>query len=649
MQFYEDDNFLIERLADYVGAALEGGNHGIVIATRAHLDLLDVRLRQRWPGGGGGMAAPPRAYTALEADRMLPLFMADGLPDRQRFHEAIGKVIAAAAQRHPGHVYIFGEMVAILCGAVECQLRSPGGHQAAVQVERYFNELLEHHSFTLLCAYPLSAFPREQDRAMFQEVCALHGEVLPAESYDPQGSADQLRRTVASLQQQAYALACEVHDRRQVERALREVNFDPLTGLPNRSVFLDRLEMEIRKAHRTRTTVALLFIDLDHFKEINDTLGHVIGDRLLKQVGERLVAQVRECDSVSRLGGDEFTVTLSDLGNLNTVTDVAQEILAELSRPFELDGEVAYISGSVGITLYPQDAATTGELVRNADQAMYQSKKLGRNRVCYFTPGLQVAAQTRMTLGNDLRRALDTDQLRVHYQPVVDMADRRIVKAEALLRWQHPERGAISPNEFIPIAEHNGMIVALGDWVFHMALAQAVLWRAQRPRFNISVNVSPAQLYRGNDEQCSLWIERYAAAGRAGHPVMLEITEGMMLTADEGVMVRLNALHQAGIQIALDDFGTGYSSLSYLRKFDLDFIKIDQSFVCDLEHDAAHMALCDAIIVMAHKLDLKVIAEGIETPAQYELLRRAGCDYGQGFLFGRAMPAERFGKLLAGA
>jgi diguanylate cyclase (GGDEF)-like protein len=647
VQFYENDRFLIQGLADFIGAALSGGDKGIVIATREHLEQLDAVLAQRGLLGDDSIA---RNYIQLNASGMLPLFMANGLPDKVRFHEAIGNIVARASAAHEGDVYIFGEMVALLCAGEHCHVHTVGKHQAAIHVEDYFNELQLRYPFTLLCAYPLSAFPHEDDRAMFGEVCRLHTEVLPAESLDMEADLDTLRRTIAVLQQQAYALSTEVYDRKQVERALREVNFDRLTGLPNRNVFHDRMEMDIKRSRRTQRPVALLFIDLDHFKEINDTLGHATGDMLLQQVGQRLASYVRASDTVTRLGGDEFTITLAELKNLGTVTDVAQKILEDLAHPFQLGDEVAYISASIGITLYPQDAASAGELLRNADQAMYESKALGRNRFSYFTHSMQEAAQARMAISNDLRGALDKQELSVFYQPIVELQAGRIVKAEALLRWQHPENGDISPVDFIPIAEHTGMIVGIGNWVFQQALAQAGAWRASHPDFSVSVNVSPVQFYRSNEAYYRAWLNDCKSIGGApgvGPAVSIEITESLMMTSDDSVINKLNAFQNAGIKISLDDFGTGYSSLSYLRKFNIDYLKIDQSFVHNLEHDSASCALCEAIIVMAHKLGLKVIAEGIETPGQRDMLAGAGCDFGQGYLFGPPIPASEFALLLA--
>jgi diguanylate cyclase (GGDEF)-like protein len=639
VQFYEDDAFLIQGLADFLGPALTNGDTAIAIATAPHLRSLEHTLAERGLVDVQGRARAG-TYIALGAERMLALVTEDGLPSEPAFRKVIGGLIAEAA-RGGARVYLYAEMVALLC--------APGRHESVIEVERYFNTLQQQLTFSLLCGYPLAAFPGAADARPFEQVCALHTHVLPAESYDPHASVQTLQRTIAALQQQAHSLSTEVHDRLQVEQALREVNVDRLTGLPNRNVFHDRLDMDIKKAQRSRLPLALLFIDLDHFKEINDTLGHDTGDLLLKQVGQRLQAYVRETDTVARLGGDEFTITLAELHDVGKVTDVAQKIRNDLARPFSLNGELAYISASIGITLYPRDARSAGDLLRNADQAMYQSKDHGRNRFSYFTPSMQEAAQTRMAMSNELRRALDDGQLDVHYQPIIDMNSGRIRKAEALMRWQHPQLGQVSPVDFIPIAEHTGLIVELGNWVFRTALAQARRWRAHAGDLIVNVNVSPAQFFHTSGDSCrhGAGVDCFDATPIAPMPeVGLEITEGLLLASNALVLKQLLAFQQAGISISLDDFGTGYSSLSYLRKFDLDFLKIDKSFVYNLENDAANVALCEAIIVMAHKLGLKVVAEGVETRQQYDMLRRAGCDYGQGYLFGAPLPAPAFEALL---
>ncbi len=307
------------------------------------------------------------------------------------------------------------------------------------------------------------------------------------------------------------------------------------------------------------------------------------------------------------------------------------------------------MSASLGITLYPNDAQDAGALIRNADQAMYLAKDSGRNRFNYFTTDLQEAAQTRLHLLNDLRHALPEKQLVVYYQPIVEMASGKIYKAEALLRWPHPERGMVSPAQFIPLAEESGLIHEIGDWVFREATRELVHWRTKFvPEFQISVNVSPVQFRQNKVGDESSWLSYLRAMDLPGQSLVIEITEGLLLKAESNVTEKLLAFRAAGIQVALDDFGTGYSSLSYLKKFDMDYLKIDMSFVRNMADDANDRTLCEAIIVMAHKLGLKVIAEGVETEQQRDLLAAYGCDYAQGWLYSKAVPAGEFEALLRG-
>jgi diguanylate cyclase (GGDEF)-like protein len=439
----------------------------------------------------------------------------------------------------------------------------------------------------------------------------------------------------------------DITDKKRSEETIwQQANFDPLTGLPNRRMFQDRLEHEIKKSHRENLPLALMFIDLDKFKEVNDTLGHDKGDILLVEAARRITACVRESDTVARLGGDEFTVILSELGDAKSIERIAQAIIDTLVAPFMLGEEIAFVSASIGITLYPDDAGNLEMLMSNADQAMYASKSAGRNRYSYFTPSLQEAALKRMYLINDMRSALPGNQFRLHYHPIVELASGNIHKAEALIRWQHPLRGLISPLEFITLAEESGMIVEIGDWVFKESVRQVQRLReVHHPEFQISVNKSPVQ-FRNDDRYFQDWLPHLQQLGLPGQCISIEITEGLLLDASSIVKDKLINLRDAGIQVALDDFGTGYSSLSYLKKFDIDYIKIDRSFVHNLSATSDDMALCEAIIVMAHKLGLKVIAEGIETEMQRDLLAAAGCDYGQGYLFSPPLPSHEFEAML---
>jgi diguanylate cyclase (GGDEF)-like protein/PAS domain S-box-containing protein len=426
----------------------------------------------------------------------------------------------------------------------------------------------------------------------------------------------------------------------------RQANFDRLTGLPNRQMFHARLEQNIKIAQRKKRKLALMFLDLDRFKEVNDTLGHAVGDILLKQAGQRLHDCVRQTDTVARLGGDEFTVIIDDLQDVSDVERIASLILKKMAEPFQLGLETVFISTSIGVTFYPDDSTNTDTLLNNADQAMYVAKSLGRNRYSFFMPSMQEAAQTRMRLANDLHLALRSKQFSLVYQPIVDLATGEIYKAEALLRWRHPIHGQVPPAQFIPLAEETGIISAIGEWVFQQASRQALHWRSiYNQRFQISVNASPVQ-FRHDGIKLENWLGHLRELGMAGQGVAIEITEGMLLDGGDGVADQLLALRQAGIQVSLDDFGTGYSSLSYLHRFDIDYLKIDRSFVQNLEISPQNKALCEAIIVMAHKLGLKVVAEGVESTKQRDLLIAAGCDYAQGYLFSRPVAAKEFEALL---
>ncbi|OGV76644.1 MAG: diguanylate cyclase [Methylotenera sp. RIFCSPLOWO2_02_FULL_45_14] len=433
--------------------------------------------------------------------------------------------------------------------------------------------------------------------------------------------------------------------KRSEAQVIRLAHYDLTTNLPNRMLFLDRFKQEIVKAHRTSQTITLMYLDLDRFKEVNDTLGHDIGDLLLKETAQRLESCVREMDTVARLGGDEFTLILCNLDNQSSIERIAQEILDKLAKPFQLGNELIYITTSIGISIYPEDGNNVEVLLKNADQAMYAAKQHGRNRYHYFTPSMQEAALMRMHLISDLRIALNANQFRVFYQPIVELATGNIYKAEALIRWQHPTRGLVSPAEFIPAAEETGLIIEIGDWVFSEAANQVAKWRSHHPGFQISVNKSPVQ-FRSNSKNHINWIDHLISLGLTGPSIAVEITEGLLLDARDSVINQLNALRAAGVQIAIDDFGTGYSSLAYLKKFDIDYVKIDQSFTSNIRTGSSDMVLCEAIIVMAHKLGMKVIAEGIETKEQLDLLVIAGCDYGQGYWFSKPVPADEFEKLL---
>ena len=444
------------------------------------------------------------------------------------------------------------------------------------------------------------------------------------------------------------SLVDDVTEKKQSEEMIwKQANFDTLTGLPNRNMFHDRLQQELMKSDRADLPLALLLVDLDEFKEINDTLGHDMGDLLLQEAGRRIKACVRHSDTVARLGGDEFTIILSELHKADQVDTVAQKIIDSLKNEFHLENEIVHLSGSIGITLYPSDAADIDTLLKLADQAMYEAKDKGKNRYSYFTQSLQDAAQSRLRVTKDLREALSAKQFEVHFQPIMDPETELICKAEALVRWRHPHGGMIGPDTFIPIAESTGLIHGIGDWVFSEAAHWAERWSGKLGTdFQVSVNMSPVQFRVENDVFTAEWLRCLREHDLCGDNMVVEITEGLLLDADPDVVNKLLWLRDAGIQVAIDDFGTGYSSLSYLQKFDIDYLKIDKTFIHNLGADTNGIALSEAIIVMAHKLGLKVIAEGVETKSQTALLRRAGCDYLQGYLYSRPVPPEEFEAML---
>jgi diguanylate cyclase (GGDEF)-like protein/PAS domain S-box-containing protein len=444
----------------------------------------------------------------------------------------------------------------------------------------------------------------------------------------------------------ALALVSDITDSRaSAELIWQQANFDALTALPNRHMFQDRLAQELKKARREGLLLALLFIDLDGFKEVNDTLGHEQGDALLVEAARRIGLCVRSSDTVARLGGDEFTVILSGLEQVNGVDRIAQNMLAMLNRPFALGTAQSSISASVGIAMYPSDAAAPDELLRSADQAMYAAKQGGRNRYSYFTQDLQLAAQARQQFTLELRSALLHKQFELHYQPIVTLRNGKIERAEALLRWRHPQRGLLSPAEFLPFAESGGLMLEIGDWVFRQAAQQAKFWQDELGAgFQVGVNQSPAQL-RGDTALYVEWLKHAAQLGLPPRSMVLEITEGVLMDGAPRASERLRDLREMGLQVALDNFGTGYSSLSHLKHFGIDLLKLDHSFIQHLASDSGDLAMCEALIVMAHKLGLRVVAEGVETAAQSGLLSMAGCDYAQGFVFAGALPAAELSAL----
>lgn len=430
------------------------------------------------------------------------------------------------------------------------------------------------------------------------------------------------------------------------ELVWRQANYDFLTNLPNRYMLQDRLEQEIRASLSHGTLLALVFIDLDHFKDVNDSLGRPVGDQLLIEAAERISDCVRDSDTVARMGGDEFTVILPRLANTIDGEKVAEQIISALAEPYSINSQSIFVQASVGITFCPNDASNVDQLISNADQAMYASKTSGRNRLSYFTQSLHDEARKRLSLINDMRSAVKNKQFELHFQPIVDLTTGRACNAEALIRWNHPERGMISPVEFIPLAEETGLIVGIGDWVFREAAFQTKRWGELFSHvIQVSVNMSPVQ-FQSDALNIADWLDHLKSLELDAKHLSIEITEGLLLHASDNVKNKLLRFRDAGIQVAIDDFGVGYSALSYLKRFDIDYLKIDQSFIQNLETDQNDLVLSEAIVIMAHRLGLKVIAEGVETQAQRQLLLEIGCDYGQGYLFSRPLPVKAFEDFL---
>lgn len=420
---------------------------------------------------------------------------------------------------------------------------------------------------------------------------------------------------------------------------------DPLTGLPNRVLLQDRFQQAMAHAERSQTQLALLFLDLDNFKKINDSLGHASGDTLLQAVSARLRECVRDTDTISRQGGDEFVIVLSDLPDPDAALPVLAKILDRLQDPFMVDGNEISSSVSIGVTIYPEDGADFETLRKKADMAMYRAKEAGRNTYRFFDEEMNDEAIEHLIIRNGLRRALEYGELILHYQPQIDLHSGKVIGAEALIRWQHPELGMLAPGRFITIAEESGLIVPIGEWVIFEACRQAVAWKqVGLPELVIAVNLSAVQFKRGNVEETVV-----NALNHSGLPpalLELELTESILIQNVEQVLATVKRLKLLGVKLSIDDFGTGYSSLSYLKRFDIDKLKIDQSFIRDLATDPDDAAIVNAIIQMAHSLNLKTIAEGVESPSMLSQLREFGCDEAQGYHFARPMPADEFASFL---
>lgn len=431
---------------------------------------------------------------------------------------------------------------------------------------------------------------------------------------------------------------------RDEARIRHMAHHDSLTGLPNRLLLHDRIERSIEQARRMGSRTAALMVDLDRFKHVNDSLGHYVGDRLLQEAAERLRRCVRSSDTVARIGGDEFVINMPDLEEPDSVSVVARHALAELETPFVLGGHSFQLGASIGISLYPDDGDDVHDLLRAADAAMYAAKEQGRGDYRYFTEELNTAAHERMTLVTQLQQAIRRQEFVLHYQPLFDLANDQLIGTEALLRWQHPERGLLGPGHFLQLLAEHGLMVDVGAWVLETACAQNAHWQAQGlPAIPVSVNIAAEQFYRVDlVEQV---VTTLRDTGLPPECLVLEFTETALLEETESVLVAMGRLRDMGVTLALDDFGTGYSSLSYLHRFPVNQLKIDRSFVQSVAEDKSPTSIIKSIVHLADDLGLKTVSEGLETADQQAFARSLGCDMGQGFYLGRPMPAEDFQAL----
>jgi diguanylate cyclase (GGDEF)-like protein/PAS domain S-box-containing protein len=439
------------------------------------------------------------------------------------------------------------------------------------------------------------------------------------------------------------------YDITEIKRYQAELEFqtnqDTLTGLANRNLLRDRLSQELAYADRYGHAVWVVFVDLDHFKFVNDTLGHKAGDALLKTVSERLQEAVRETDTVARIGGDEFVLILPERSDENLAMRVIQRIKDSVVLPFQVEGHEFFITCSIGMSVYPADGKDPETLMKNADIAMYRAKEIGRNNSQFYTPAMNERALERLQLEGDLRAALEQDQFELHYQPQVDLRTGKVIGVEALIRWNHPEFGMVAPSRFISLAEETGLIVPIGAWVIRTACAQNKAWqRAGRGNLKVAVNLSARQF--AQHDLVELIALALAESKLEPQYLELELTESMVMADVESAIEILRKLNALGVQISIDDFGTGYSSLSYLKRFPIDILKIDQSFVRDITVDPDDAAIVSSIISLAHSLRLLVIAEGVETAEQLEYLKRNQCDQMQGYHFSRPLQVSKLEELL---
>ena len=640
------------------------------------------------------------SWDIIIADYSLPEFTALGALELMHARDidlpfvilsgTIGEETAVEAMRAGAHDYIMKGSSARLIPAIERELREAAGRanrrraeEALRENERRFRSLIEHSSdiITVLDAGGKILYESPSvERLLGHQPGELIGTSL-IDLVHPD-DAHALVATIASSSPSSAPVAAEfrmrqkrgdwryleasvsnllanaevggvvlnsrdITARKQDEEMIRHLAyFDALTGLPNRMLFVDRLAQAVAHSRRRGARgLAIMFLDLDRFKTINDTLGLGAGDELLRSAGNRLSNALRDQDTVARLGGDEFLFLLPDVDDAEDAARVADKIFRELAVPFEIHGHELHVTGSIGISMAPADGDDAETLIRNADTALHRAKKAGGSRYQLYAPAMNAKALKRLMLENSLRHAIDREELRVFYQPLVSLTDGKVVGAEALVRWNHPELGVVSPAEFIPLAEETGLIVPLTQWVLRTSCAQMRAWRdADLEIQTVSVNVS-AERFNTSDLPATV-AEALAATGLEGPHLCLELTESVMMENAEETIATLVALKKLGVKISIDDFGTGYSSLSYLKRLPIDTLKIDQSFVRGMPADTDDAAIAMLITSMAHTLNLSVVAEGVETEEQRSVLRGQGCDVMQGFFFSRPLPSEQITAML---